>query len=72
MTARNNITSIENKRVVTSEVELAKNFKKYFVVPKLGIKTVLSSTNYDSETENLFAIVKKCKNNSSITGRKIV
>ena len=40
VTTRNNINSIENKKVVTSEIELAKSFNKYFVdvVLKLGIK----------------------------------
>ena len=37
---RNNITLIENEKAVTSEIELAKIFNKYFVdiVTKLGIK----------------------------------
>ena len=50
-------------------MELAKIFKKYFVdiVPKLGIKPVVSSTNNDLETGNLSAIIKKYKNHSSIT-----
>ena len=35
--------------MVTSEIELAKTFNKYFVdiVPKLGIKPVVSITNND-------------------------
>ena len=59
---------IENKKVVTSEIELIKTFNKYFVdiVPKLGIKQFVSSTNYDLETENLSAITKKYENHSSI------
>ena len=59
---------IENKKVVTSKIELAKTFSKYFVdnVPKLGIKPVVSSTNYDLETGNLSPIIKKYKNHSSI------
>ena len=61
VTTRNNSTLIENKKVVTSEIELTKTFNKYFVdiVPKLGMKTVVSSTNYDLETGNLSAIIKK-------------
>ena len=55
-------------KVVTSEIELAKIFNKYFVdiVPKLGIKPVVSSRNNDLETGNLSAIIKKYKNHSSI------
>ena len=50
VTTRNNITLIENEKVVTSEIELAKIFNKYFVdtVPKLGTKLeiyLLSSKN---------------------------
>ena len=50
-------------------MELAKIFNKYSVdiVPKLGIKPVVSSTNNDLETGNLSAITKKYKNHSSIT-----
>ena len=61
VTTRSNITLIENKKVVTSEIELAKIFNKYFVdiVPKLGIKPVVSSPNNDLETGNLSAIIKK-------------
>ena len=68
VTTRSNITLIKNKKVVTSEIELIKTFNKYFVdiVPKLGIKQFVSSTNYDLETENLFAIMKKYENHSSI------
>ena len=68
VTTRSNITLIENQKVVTSENELAKIFNKYFVdiVPKLGIKPVVSSPNNDLETENLSAIIKKYKNHSSI------
>ena len=38
VTTRNNITLIENEKVVTSEIELAKIFNMYFVdiIPKLG------------------------------------
>ena len=59
---------IENEEVVTSEIELAKIFGKSFVdiVPKLGIKLVVSSKNNDLETGNLYAIIKKYENNSSI------
>ena len=59
---------IENKKLVTSEIELAKIFNKYFVdiVPRLGIKPVVSSPNNDLETGNLSAIIKKYKNHSSI------
>ena len=59
---------IENENLVTSEIELAKIFNKYFVdiVPKLGIKPVVSSRNNDLETGNLFAIIKKYKNHSSL------
>ena len=68
VTTRNNITLIENEKVVTSEIELAKIFNKYFVdiVPKLGIKSVVSNRNNDLETGNLSAIIKKYKNHSSI------
>ena len=61
VTTRNNITLIENEKEVTSEIELAKIFNKYFVdlVPKLGIKPVVSSRNNDLETGNLPAIMKK-------------
>ena len=60
-TIRSNITLIENQKVVTSEIELAKIFNKYFVdiVPKLGIKPVVSSRNNDLEKGNLSAIIKK-------------
>ena len=39
ITARNNITLIENKNVLTSEIELTKNFNKYLVdiFPNLAI-----------------------------------
>ena len=59
---------IENEKVVTSEIELAKIFNKYFVdiVPKLGIKPVVSSRKNDLETWNLSAIIKKYKIHSSI------
>ena len=59
---------IENKKLVTSEIELAKIFNKYFIdiVPRLGIKPVVSSPNNDLETGNLSAIIKKYKNHSSI------
>ena len=55
VTTRNNITLIENEKVVTSEIELAKIFNKYFVdiVPKLGIKPIST-------------IIKKYKNHPSI------
>ena len=44
LATRNNITLIENKKVLTSEIELAKTFNKYFVdkVPKSGVKPVVS------------------------------
>ena len=59
---------IENEKVVTSEIELAKIFNKYFVdiVPKLGIKPIVSIRNNDLETGNLSTIIKKYKNHSSI------
>ena len=68
VTARNNITLIENEKVVTFEIELAKIFNKYFVdiVPKLSIKPIVSSRNNDLETGNLSTIIKKYKNLSSI------
>ena len=68
VTTRNNITLIENEKVVTSEIELAKIFNKYFVdiVPKLGIKPIVSIRNNDLETGNLSTIIKKYKNHSSI------
>ena len=68
VTTRSNITLTENKNVVTSEIEFAKIFNKYFVdiVPKLGIKPIVSSPNNDLETGNLSAIIKKYKNHSSI------
>ena len=68
VTTRNNITLIENKKVVTSKIELAKTFSKYFVdiVPKLGIKPVVSSTNYNLVTGNLSATIKNYKTHSSI------
>ena len=68
VTTRSNITLTENKKVVTSEIELAKIFNKYFVdiVLKLVIKPVASSPNNDLETGNLSAIIKKYKNHSSI------
>ena len=62
VTTRINITLTENKKVLTSETELAKTFNKYFVdiVPKLGMKTAVSSAkNDDLETGNLSAIIKK-------------
>ena len=67
VTTRNNITLTKNEKVVTSEIELAKIFNKYFVdiVPKLGIKPVVSTRN-NLETANLFSIIKKCKNHSII------
>ena len=59
---------IENENLVTSEIELAKIFNKYFIdiVPKLGVKPVVCSRNNDFETGNLSAIIKKYKNHSSI------
>ena len=61
---------IDNEKLVTSEIELAKIFNKYFVdiVPKLGVKPVIYSRNNNLETEtgNLFAIIKKYKNHFSI------
>ena len=68
VTTRNNITLIENVKVVPSEIELAKVFNKYFVdlVPKLGIKPAVSRRNNDLETGNLSAIIKKHKNHSSV------
>ena len=68
VTTRNNITSIENEKVFTSEIELAKTFNKYFVdiVSKLGIKPIDSIRNKDLETGNLSTIIKKYKNYSSI------
>ena len=59
---------IENQKVVTYEIELAKTFNKYVVdiVPKLGIKLVTSSPNNDLDTRNLSTIIKKYKNHSSI------
>ena len=61
VTTRNNITSIENEKVFTSEIELAKTFNKYFVdiVPKLGIKPIDSIRNKGLETGNLSTIIKK-------------
>ena len=46
VTTRNNNTLIENKKVVTSEIELTKTFNKYFVdvVPKLAIKPAQTTT----------------------------
>ena len=51
---------IENKKVVTYEIKLAKIVSKYFVdiVAKLGIKPVFSNRNNDLETGNLSAIIK--------------
>ena len=68
VTTTTNITQIENKIMVTSEIELAKTFNKYFVdiVPKLGIKTIDFIRNKDVETGNLSTIIKKYKNYSSI------
>ena len=68
VTARNNIILIKIKKVVTSEIKLAKIFNKYFVdtVPKLGIKHIVSIRNNDLETGNLSTIIKKHKNHSSI------
>ena len=64
VTTRNNFTLIENEKVVTSEIELAKIFNKYFadILPKLGIKPVVSSRNNDLQTGNLSAIIKKYRN----------
>ena len=52
VTTRNSVTLIETEKVVASEIELAKIFSKYLVdiVPKLGIKPVVSSRNNDLET----------------------
>ena len=49
-------------------IELPKTLNKYFVdiVPKLGIKPVVSSTNYNLVTGNLSAIIKNYKTHSSI------
>ena len=49
------------KKLVTFETELAKIFKKCFVdiVPKLGIKYIVSSRNNGLETRNLSSIIKK-------------
>ena len=68
VTSRNNIALIENEKVVTSEIELAKIFNKHFVdiVPKLGIKPIVSIRNNDLETGNLSTIIKKYKNHPSI------
>ena len=59
---------IENEKVVTSEIEQAKIFNKYFVdiVPKLGIKPIVSIRNNDLENGNLSTIIKKYKNHPSI------
>ena len=61
VTARNNITLIENEKVVTFEIELAKIFNKHFVdiVPKLGIKPIVSSRNSDLEPEIYLLSSKK-------------
>ena len=47
---------------------MVKIFNNYFVdiVPKLGIKPVVSSRNNELETGDLSAIIKKYKNHSSI------
>ena len=68
VTTKSNITLIEDQKVVTSEIELAKIFNKYSVdiVPKLGIKLVVFSPNNDLDTGNLSAIIKKYKSHSSI------
>ena len=68
VTTRSNITLIDNEKLITSEIELAKIFNKYFVdiVPKLCVKLVVCSRNNDFETGNLSAIIKKYKNHSSI------
>ena len=59
VTTRNNITLIKNEKVITSEIELAKTFNKYFIdfVPKLGIKPVASNRNNNLKTGNLSAII---------------
>ena len=61
VTTRNNITLIENEKVPTSEIKLAKIFNKYFVdsVTKSGIKPVVSSRNNNLEIGNLSTIIKK-------------
>ena len=61
VTTRNNITLIENEKVATSEIKLAKIFNKYFVdsVTKSGIKPVVSSRNNNLEIGNLSTIIKK-------------
>ena len=63
---------IENEKVVNSEIEVAKIFNKYFVdlVPKLGIKPIVSIRNNDLETGNLSTIIKKYKNHSSVIAIK--
>ena len=68
VTTRNNITLIENVKVIPSEIELATIFNKYLVdvVPKLGIKPVVCSRNNGLETGNLSAINKKNKNYPSV------
>ena len=65
LATRNNITLIENKKVLTSEIELAKTFNKYFVdkVPKLGVKPVVS---IQTTTGNLAGVIKKDKSHSSM------
>ena len=56
------------KKLVTFETELAKIFKKCFVdiVPKLGIKYIVSSRNNGLETEIYLLSLKKYKNHFSI------
>ena len=73
VTTKNNITLIENEKVVTSEIEQAKIFNiKYFVdiVPKLGIKPIVYIRNNDLQTGNLPTIIKKYKNHPSIIAYK--
>ena len=61
VTTRNNITLIENEKVVTSEIDLAKIFNKYFVdiVLKLGITPIVSSRNNNFIYSFIFFLFNK-------------
>ena len=65
VTTRNNITQIENKKVVLSEIELAKIFNRFLILFR-SQELVFSSRNHNLETGNLSAIIEKYKNQFSI------
>ena len=66
--ATKNVTLAENSKLILSQKQLAKTFKKFFVdiVPNLGITAINLGPYETRETNSIALIILKYKDQSSI------